>query len=663
MVGQTFDERARGRQGAGRRWIRPAMRTLRLLFLIPAITVASEPSGVGALEARVTAITDQLRRLPVMPPPQPVTRVGFHSAFVNTTLAARWVQVDLGAVRDFDSVVVVPAFLASAENESGAYGFPPRFRVDVSDDPEFGSYQTITDHTESDFHVGTSPIFIPAKTRARHVRFTATRLAEQRLGRGCFCLGEIFVFGGMLNVAAGCPVSSSGAYETLPAWSPGHVTDGLTHLGAPIQESTRRSNGWHSGVANSPEKPKWVQVDFGSSQALDEVRLYPAHPPDFPERAGFGFPARFRVEISVDPAFAQPTTLLDASSADFANPGDNPVVIPAKGLPGRFVRVTATSLWERSSDYVFALAELQAFARERNVASGGAVSSLDETRTGAWSGAMLVDGQTSLGAIVPWPLWLEQLSQRHALTGELAMIQQRLAEHRVRRQGMWFRIAGGGVLAAILFALLLQRRQKQRQRQALIDLRRQIARDLHDEIGSSLGSIALMSELAMREDGSGALHEIHRLSLEASESMRGIVWLVREPGMPTIERLVETMRQTAARLPGCMTWELRVPPDPAPPAPSLDFHRHVFLFFKEAIHNIARHARAKSVRIEVTWAPSTFTLTLHDDGIGFDAAYVSSGCGLENLRHRAAALGGQVDISSTAGEGTRIHLAVPLHRK
>jgi signal transduction histidine kinase len=369
------------------------------------------------------------------------------------------------------------------------------------------------------------------------------------------------------------------------------------------------------------------------------------------------------VEISDDAAFAQPRTLLEATNADFANPGDNPVAIPTNGLAGRFVRVTATKLWERTSDYVFALAELETFVGGENVAVNGTVSSFDETKTGAWSGAMLVDGQTSLGTIAPWPQWLEQLSQRQALTGELATLQQRLAEHRVSRQGTWLRIAGGGALAGIIVTMLLHRRQKERQRRALIDLRRQIARDLHDEIGSSLGSIALMSELAMRESGSDTLHDIHRLSREAAESMRGIVWLVREPGIPTLERLVETMRQTAASLLGGVTWELRAPPEPAPPAPSLDFHRHVFLFFKEAVHNIARHARAKSVRIDITWAPSTFTLALHDDGIGFDPARTSAGCGLDNLRHRAAALHGQVDISSAPGEGTRIHLAVPLHCK
>ena len=198
------------------------------------------------------------------------------------------------------------------------------------------------------------------------------------------------------------------------------------------------------------------------------------------------------------------------------------------------------------------------------------------------------------------------------------------------------------------------------QRRALNDLRRQIARDLHDEIGSSLGSIALMSELALRDGDASMMQDIHRLSREAAESMRGIIWLVREPGLPTLERLVETMRQTAGSLLGAMEWELEAPKEPAPPAPSLDFHRHVFLFFKEAVHNIARHAGASTVRINVAWTARDFTLTLRDDGCGFDPLRTSGGSGLDNLRHRAAALHGRVEITSAPGAGTRIQLTIPL---
>jgi len=631
------------------------------LTLLPLLVAAGDPVDSAGIGQRIATISKELAVLPDLPPPQPSARVGFHSGFVGTTQAARWVQIDLGESRDFDSVVVVPAFFASTGQASGAYGMPPRFRVDASDEADFGSYQTLADHTEADVPASISPLFITAKSRARYVRFTATRLAQQRLGRGFFALGELFVFSGPVNVAATAPVMSSGAYETQPTWMLGNLTDGLTHLGAPITPATLRSNGWHSGIATSADQTKWVQVDLGVAQPLDEVRLYSAHPPDFPERPGFGFPVRFRLEAGDDAAFAHPQVLLDASAADFVNPADNPVSVPGRGVTARYLRMTATRLWERAGDYVIALGELEAYSQGRNVASGAAVTSSDETKTPAWSGAMLVDGHTSLGAIQPWPQWLAQLSRRQELTAELAMLRSQQADFSMQRQKLWLVLAVAAIVLSAGIGLWLHRRQRLQQRRALNDLRRQIARDLHDEIGSSLGSIALMSELALRDGDQAAMQDIHRLSREAAESMRGIIWLVREPGLPTLERLVETMRQTSGSLLGGVAWDLHAPQDVAPPAPSLDFHRHVFLFFKEAVHNIARHAQAKTVRMDVTWTPQDFNLTLEDDGIGFDLARSCGGSGLENLRHRAAALHGRVEITSNPGHGTCIHLTVPLH--
>lgn len=631
-----------------------------LVLLLPIVVMAADDRDLAQVEGEIAAITKTLDGLPALPPPQAIGRVGFHSSFVASAQAARWVQVDLGESREFDSVALVPASFSPSDHASGVYGMPPRFRVDASDDADFAAYQTLVDHTETDYRADPGPVFLLARMRARYVRFTATRLARQRLGRGFFCLGEVLVFAGPRNIATGCPVSSSGTYETQPTWTLANLTDGVTHLGPPIQASSLRTNGWHSAVAESDDHPKWVQIDLGSSQPLEEVRLHPAHPPDFPERPGFGFPLRFRVETSDDASFSAPRMLFDATAMDFVGPADNPVVIPAHGTRARFVRVTATKLWERSDDYIFALSELEAFSRGRNVAPNAPVSSFDETRSGAWAAGLLVDGHTSLGVLTDWAGWLADLSKRRELMAKLAGLTQERAALMARHQRHW--LIAGAMAALVLAgtAAALHVRQRIQQRRSLIALRRQIARDLHDEIGSSLGSISLMSEVAMRDGDAGALQEIHRLAREAADSMRGIVWLVREPGVPSLERLIETMRQTAATLLGQTDWEFLAPQSPAPPVRSLDFHRHVFLFFKEAVHNVARHAGARKVLIQADWTGGSFSLTIQDDGIGFDPSRSTSGSGLDNLRHRAAALCGKLTLDSRPGEGTRVHLEVPL---
>ena len=185
----------------------PALRLACLLTPLCAVMATQEKLGLPEVEGRIAQMKNQLGSLPQQPAPQAVARVGFHSSFVGTTLAARWVQVDLGEAHDFESVVIVPAYFTPTENGSGAYGMPSRFRLDASDDEDFATYQTLLDQTETDAIMGLGPVFIKAKTRARFLRFTATRLAQQRLGRGFFALGELLVFSGELNIAAGCAVT------------------------------------------------------------------------------------------------------------------------------------------------------------------------------------------------------------------------------------------------------------------------------------------------------------------------------------------------------------------------------------------------------------------------------------------------------------------------
>src|SRR5262249_33602926 len=145
------------------------------------------------------------------------------------------------------------------------------------------------------------------------------------------------------------------------------------------------SNGYHSGIEPKPDVTKWVQVDLGQSVPIDEIRLLPARPTDYPDSPGFGFPKRFQVAVSDDPAFHQPAVTADHTAADYPNPGDQPFVVRPGGKSARYVRVTAQRLWLRQGDYVFALAEMQVDAGSKNVALGAKVSALDSIEAGRWS--------------------------------------------------------------------------------------------------------------------------------------------------------------------------------------------------------------------------------------------------------------------------------------
>jgi mono/diheme cytochrome c family protein len=173
-----------------------------------------------------------------------------------------------------------------------------------------------------------------------------------------------------------------------------------TELAATPVEEGRRSPtlGYHSQITDRPDVTKWVQVDLGSTRAIDEVILVPAyvvyggHP-----GPGFGFPPRFRVEISDDPGFSQATVIADHTSTDFANPGEVPVRIDTAGKAARFVRFTANKLWKRTDDWCVALAEMVVLSDKTDIARGAPVTALDSIEAGpSWAQVNLVDGYSSL---------------------------------------------------------------------------------------------------------------------------------------------------------------------------------------------------------------------------------------------------------------------------
>ncbi len=200
--------------------------------------------------------------------------------------------------------------------------------------------------------------------------------------------------------------------------------DELSALAAAEKGQDSPSNGYHSAISAEPEVTKWVQVELGEALILDEIRLVPARPTDFADTPGFGFPLRFRVETSVDgESFA---VLADRSTEGQPNPGNQPVVIPGGAQPARFIRITATRLWPRTGDYVFALAELQAIAGTRNVAHAARVTALDSIEGGRWGRARLVDGFDSRKR-------LEKSLEAEELAARRATAQRALDELQERR--------------------------------------------------------------------------------------------------------------------------------------------------------------------------------------------------------------------------------------
>ncbi len=225
-----------------------------------------------------------------------------------------------------------------------------------------------------------------------------------------------------------------------------------------------------------------------------------------------------------------------------------------------------------------------------------------------------------------------------------------------------------GVFGAIALALRYRRRQQAREQ----SLRDRLARDLHDDIGSTLGSISYFSELGRQqldeadlESARGVMDRMGVRSREMIGRMSDIVWSVdpkNDGGAPLSER----MRLFAAETFAAKDIALEFHADEGIATLKLDMvqRRELFLVLKEAVTNAGKHAGCTRVRVALERKNGNILLTIEDDGKGLGRAPQDrmNGNGLASMHKRAAAIGGHLEITDATRGGTRVRLSAPLRR-
>lgn len=195
--------------------------------------------------------------------------------------------------------------------------------------------------------------------------------------------------------------------------------------------------------------------------------------------------------------------------------------------------------------------------------------------------------------------------------------------------------------------------------------RERLARDLHDELGSNLGSIALTSSFAAQETEAQMrldLAEIERVARESADSMRDMVSLLGARRGAEAGWLV-VLAALAARLMRGVKLDCRLPSAPLDREPDLETRRELYLFAKEVLHNAARHGQPSEVTFEISPSPAGLRLLIRDNGCGFDPGQPSAGHGLGNLRERAAMMRAELSLTSSPGQGTTVLLHLPRNRR
>ncbi|HZT61424.1 MAG TPA: two-component regulator propeller domain-containing protein [Pyrinomonadaceae bacterium] len=229
-------------------------------------------------------------------------------------------------------------------------------------------------------------------------------------------------------------------------------------------------------------------------------------------------------------------------------------------------------------------------------------------------------------------------------------------------QRWWFVLLAGAAVALAVHALY---RYRLRQLLALERVRTRIATDLHDDIGSSLSQVSVLSEVVRRRVGADPevaepLKMIAQLSRDLVDSMSDIVWAIN-PKRDRLSDLTQRMRRHASDVFTARDIEFTfVAPDPQRNmSVGADTRREVFLIFKEGVNNLVRHSGCTAAEVEFRILDGALELTLRDNGRGFDPNLDSEGNGLASMRQRAAKLGGALDISSGNGHGTTLRLKAP----
>ncbi len=234
----------------------------------------------------------------------------------------------------------------------------------------------------------------------------------------------------------------------------------------------------------------------------------------------------------------------------------------------------------------------------------------------------------------------------------------------------WFLTVSAIVLVSTAYAIHRFRLERLVQ---LERVRTRIATDLHDDLGSSLSRISILSEIAKREihDGSPTapqlMNEIANTARELVQSTSDIVWAIN-PRQDDLGSLVARLRSFASDMfDGCgIEWDFESPPEPWKIKLDPGARRHLFLLIKEAITNITKHAEASTVKMRILVETNSIVAEIQDDGRGFtlktsrESEIEPQGHGLTNMNGRAEAAGGSFQMDSAPGRGTRIRVTIPL---
>lgn len=567
------------------------------------------------------------------------------------------IVMDFREIRKLSTIYLAPIQTDQADGEGI---FPKRFTLTVSDDIEFSNPKLIyKSDAQPHLHETLAPMKINTDRSGRYLKLSI----QEGHSRGLvdlFGLSEIIVIANQEPISFGSTITASNELDIDGIFYADTLKDGRMPLGTWDHGKERpKYPGDLVEVLNVSDPISWT-VELTRSQPLDHLILFPYSSQE--HHMTLVMPDALQVEMR-DGADQPWTTVQNWKNPLPGTIRRTPLLIPLEQADARQIRITSTQPWKMGGRFYHALSEIQVWSDASNVA-------LHRTVTREHMGAKteitsLTDDFSSERSIIPFDLWLKQLNARGRINSEREYLRStyRKLASRSELNVTW----GSAVILGLTFLIpvyIFERRRMQ-SREHIDEIRKRIASDLHDDIGSNLGSISLIARTARKDlarlqgplEIDNDLGEVETIARESSLAMRDIVWLL-ERKQDSIGDLVHRMRETAGRLLREVDFNLECTSNNTAAKLSLDAKRHLFLFYKEAIHNIIKHSKADKVSVKMWDQGDKIGMQVTDNGIGLPVSPDGAKTHVKKLEDRAKVLHGSLHVNTSPETGTSVRLLV-----
>ncbi|MDP9081669.1 MAG: hypothetical protein M3O71_30015 [Bacteroidota bacterium] len=221
-------------------------------------------------------------------------------------------------------------------------------------------------------------------------------------------------------------------------------------------------------------------------------------------------------------------------------------------------------------------------------------------------------------------------------------------------QTLWFKLIIIVLIFCILYGIYSYRIKQIKIQQRI---RRDIANDLHDDLGSTLNSIKIFTHLAIeKKQNISYLNEIEKLITSTAVGLRDMLWVL-EDSRDNIDELMERIQKFAAPIAHAnqISFEHQVEQGIGNQSISKTEKRNLLLIAKEAINNSFKYAECRTIKIIIKpGSNNKISLSISDDGVGFNITDKSKGYGLNNMKYRAKQINYLLHYNSSPGNGTSI---------